>query len=140
MRSFARFLPMLAAGLLAISPAVAQQSSFNIELNNLEPVDGGCRLTFVAQNQTGVNLSRTSYDVAVFDDGGAVSDRLILEFGELPGGKTRVVQFLLNRSCTALSRLLLNGAEECTDESGAASRVCMDALAPSSRVPVSFGS
>jgi len=122
-------------------PVLAQQAgAFNLELNNLETVDGGCRLTFVAQNNTGVELAQTSYDVAVFDETGAVSDRLILEFGHLPEDKTRVVQFLLNRGCGQLSRLLLNEAEECLDAAGQGTRICMDALRASSRSDVMFGS
>lgn len=135
-------LVALAMALLPVAPPVsAQQSSeFRLELNNLEAVDGGCRLTFVAFNATGTDLAQTSYDVAVFDDTGAVSDRLILEFGNLPEDKTRVVQFLLNRSCGQISRLLLNEAEECLDAAGQSSRICMDALSASSRADVLFGS
>ncbi len=126
---------------MASGPALAQQAgTFTLELNNLETVEAGCRLTFVAQNNTGIELTRTSYDVAVFDGTGAVSDRLILEFGHLPESKTRVVQFLLNRSCSDLSRLLLNEAEECLDAAGRDTPICMTALRASSRSNVMFGS
>lgn len=138
---WSRCLALLSASLLAVSPAMAQnEGAFRLELNKLESVDGGCRLTFVAFNGTGVNLEQTSYDVAVFDDTNAVSDRLILEFGTLPENKTRVVQFLLNRACTQISRLLLNEAEECLGADGQSSRICMDALQASSRENVQFGS
>ncbi len=145
MTLWSRLFPVLSAALLAISPtlspALAQSAGeFRLELNNLEAVDGGCRLTFVAFNATGVDLAQTSYDVAVFDDTGAVSDRLILEFGHLPEDKTRVVQFLLNRGCGQISRLLLNDAEECLDAAGQSSRICMQALSASSRSDVMFGS
>ena len=135
-------LVALAMALLPVAPPVSAQQSaeFRLELNNLEAVDGGCRLTFVAFNATGSDLAQTSYDVAVFDDTGAVSDRLILEFGHLPEDKTRVVQFLLNRGCDQISRLLLNEAEECLDAAGQSSRICMDALSASSRADVLFGS
>jgi len=135
-------LVALAVALLPVAaPVSAQQSAeFRLELNNLEAVDGGCRLTFVAFNATGTDLAQTSYDVAVFDDTGAVSDRLILEFGHLPEDKTRVVQFLLNRECSQISRLLLNEAEECLDAAGQSSRICMEALSASSRADVLFGS
>lgn len=145
MRSFST-RPLMTAALLALSlglpaPVAAQSDgSFDLELNNTESVDGGCRLTFVAKNATGTALEQAAYDVAVFDDTGAVSDRLILEFGRLPQDKTRVVQFLLDRDCTQVSRLLLNGAEQCTPDAGGESRICMDALAPSSRTDVQFGS
>jgi hypothetical protein len=130
---------------LALTPAHAQQEAqqedgvFDLELNNTEAVDGGCRLTFVARNGTGTALEQTSYDVAVFDDTGAVSDRLILEFGRLAPDKTRVVQFLLSRGCGQVSRLLLNGAEECVTSDGADARICMDALQGSSRTEIEFG-
>ncbi len=135
-------LPLiLGLALMAPLPALAQEEGvFELELNNLEDVDGGCRLTFVAFNATGSDLAQTSYDVAVFDDTGAVSDRLILEFGTLPEDKTRVVQFLLARSCGQISRLLLNEAEECLDAEGQSSRICMEALNASSRSDVMFGS
>lgn len=145
MTLWSRFHTILSAACLALftvlSPAAAQDSGeFRLELNNLESVDDSCRLTFVAFNATGVDLAQTSYDVAVFDDTGAVSDRLILEFGHLPEDKTRVVQFLLNRGCDQISRLLLNEAEECLDEAGQSSRICMEALNASSRADVQFGS
>lgn len=142
---WSRCLVTLGAALLVLapglSPASAQEAGeFRLELNNLEAVDGACRLTFVAFNATGIDLAQTSYDVAVFDASGAVSDRLILEFGHLPEDKTRVVQFLLNRDCGQISRLLLNEAEECLDGSGQSSRICMQALSASSRSDVEFGS
>ena len=143
MNPWSRCLVTLSAALLALqsAPVSAQDAGgFQLELNNLEPVDGGCRLTFVAFNATGVDLAQTSYDVAVFDDSGAVSDRLILEFGHLPEDKTRVVQFLLSRGCDQISRLLLNEAEECLDAGGQSSRICMEALNASSRSDVLFGS
>lgn len=138
-------LALLGAAILAVSPALtpahAQQENgvFDLELNNTEAVEDGCRLTFVARNGTGTALEQTSYDVAVFDDTGAVSDRLILEFGRLAPDKTRVVQFLLSRGCGQVSRLLLNGAEECVTSDGADSRICMDALQGSSRTEIEFG-
>jgi hypothetical protein len=76
----------------------------------------------------------------VFDETGAVSERLILEFGRLVPDKTRVVQFLLNRGCGQVTRLLLNDAEDCVTADGADSRICMDALEGSSRTDIAFGS
>lgn len=137
--------PLFMAAALALAqilpaPLVAQQAgAFTLELNNTEAVEGGCRLTFVAQNGTDTALDQTSYDVAVFDETGAVSDRLILEFGRLSPDKTRVVQFLLGRGCGQVSRLLLNDAEDCVTSAGEKSRICMDALTASSRTDIAFG-
>ena len=131
----------LCALALAVPPAQAQSPSFGLELNTLEDVDGDCRLTFVALNATGVALEATAYEVVVFDEGGAVSDRLILEFGRLPEDKTRVVQFLLDRPCSRMSRLLLNDADQCVNAVGQEVPVCLDLLVTSSRVDaVQFGS
>lgn len=122
-----------------VTPAAAQTGSFELELNNLEDIDSACRLTFLANNTTGVALDQTSYEVVVFDETGAVSQRLILEFGRLPEGKTKVVQFLLDRGCNRISRLLLNDVEECIATGGEAVPYCLDGLVTSSRVDVMFG-
>ena len=129
----------VAALALAPVPAAAQSGNFGLELNNLEDIDGGCRLTFLANNATGVALEQTSYEVVVFDAAGTVSQRLILEFGRLPEDKTKVVQFLLDRSCDQISRLLLNDVEECIGADGSAVPYCLDALVTTSRVDVQFG-
>lgn len=138
-----RSLSIAAAALLALAPlagpARAQAGSFALELNNLEDIDGACRLTFVANNTTGVALEQTSYEVVVFDETGAVSQRLILEFGQLPVDKTKVVQFLLDRGCDRISRLLLNDVEECIAVDSGPVPYCLDGLVPSSRVDVMFG-
>ncbi len=131
-----------ALGLAALlpTPVLAQDLRFGLELNNLEEVEGECRVTFVAHNATGVALDEAAYDVVVFDETGTVAQRLILEFGRLPDDKTRVVQFLLDRDCNRMSRLLLNGAEECRNEVGQNVPHCIDMLVTSSRVDVQFGS
>lgn len=135
---------LVLAGLIALpllsAPLAAETQRFDLELNTVEDVDGDCRITFVAHNATGVPLSATAYDVVVFDETGVVAERLILEFGQLPDDKTRVVQFLLDRGCERMSRLLLNGAEECRNEVGQSVSHCLDMLVTSSRVAVQFGS
>jgi hypothetical protein len=78
--------------------------------------------------------------VAAFDGKGVVSAILVLEFGELPLNKTRVVQFDLPRmSCTDLSRILVNGQDQCKAAEGDQD-VCMKALSASSRIAnIPFG-
>ena len=127
-----------AASLLA-PMAEAQEADFALELNSATEVNGGCRLTYVANNNTGVGLEKTSYEVAVFDQDGIVSRLLILEFGKLPVGKTKVVQFdLAEQPCDGISRLLVNSAAECTTADGLFDR-CMDDLVTSSRTDIEFG-
>lgn len=132
-------LALAAASSLAASPGIAQEARFGLELNSLKPADAGCRLTYVAQNATGADLEAISFEVAVFDSEGTVSRLLILEFGALTDGKTKVVQFdLAGQSCEDVSRLLVNGVAECTAAEGEAPD-CLGALAPTSRTEVGFG-
>ena len=128
----------LGAGALA-GPASAQQSGFELELNTLRPTESGCRLTYVARNATGSDVDAASFEVAVFDGEGAVNRLLILEFGKLRDGRTKVVQFdLANQPCDDISRLLVNAAAECAI-AGSDGADCLDLLVPSSRTEVAFG-
>lgn len=127
-----------AATLLA-TPVIAQSGNFGLELNNARGVGEGCRLTYVATNNTGVELNKTSYEVAVFDQDGVVSRLLILEFGQLLNGKTKVVQFdIADKPCDTISRLLVNSVAECVAADGTAPN-CMDGLVTSSRGEIQFG-
>lgn len=130
----------LALGLVPAGTAIAQSGNFELELNSATDVPEGCRLTFVATNNTNVALTRTAYEVAAFNPEGVVSGLLVFEFGEMPAGKTRVVQFDVPQlACNALSRLLVNGQDACEAAEGPQS-VCMKALSASSRVQsIPFG-
>lgn len=114
--------------------ALAQSGNFEIELNSAADVDGACRLTFVATNNTGTALTQAAYEVAAFDAAGVVSQLLVLEFGELPSAKTRVVQFdLPGAKCEGISRLLVNGQDTCQAADGPKD-ICVKALSASSRI------
>lgn len=119
----------------AFAPAAfAQTGNFELELNTSTDVDGACRLTFVATNNTGMALTKTAYEVAAFNAEGVVSEILVLEFGELPLSKTRVVQFDLPAiKCADLSRILVNSADTCESAEGPQD-ICMKALSASSRI------
>ena len=61
----------LAAILLACTVHAAAQEggeppSLSIELNGLAPAEGACRLTFVAANRLGEDITRAAYEVALF--------------------------------------------------------------------------
>lgn len=142
------FAALLSATLLpaALVPAAAPAQDaagggrFDLQLNTVEDIGETCRLTYVARNDTGVALEATAYDVVVFDAGGAVTSRLILEFGRLPEGKTKVVQFdIAGGGCANISRLLLNDVEQCETAAGPVTS-CLDALETSSRIDaIEFG-
>ena len=133
----------LAALSLSLSTATAQETSpqLLLELNNAAPTDaGGCRLTYVATNQSETALSDAAYRVGVFDSGGVVRAILVLGFGALPSGKTRIVLFdLAGQGCTDISRIVVDSPDVCLQEDGSASDFCMSGLATASRTDIQFG-
>ncbi len=128
---------------LGLSTAQAQDASpeLLLELNNAAPTEqGGCRLTYVATNQSETALSDTAYRVGVFDSGGVVRAILVLGFGALPSGKTRIVLFdLAGQSCTDISRIVVDSQDACLLEDGSASDICMTGLSTASRTDIQFG-
>lgn len=117
----------------------AQEKSFSLELNSAKDNEAGCRLTFVAVNNTGVVLDETKYEVVLFDKDGAVSLFLALPFGKLTNGKTRVLEFVMSKQkCDNISRVLVNEVSVCM-ASGKSSTVCIDNLKTSSRINIKFG-
>lgn len=132
----------IAAGLPMATPAAAQTNGpqLSIELNNARDANNGCRLTYVALNGTGAVIEKTSYEIVVFDSDDRVQQFLILEFGRLPTGKTKVVEFdFANRECNDISRILVNDVSECETEAGASANLCMDSLRTSTRTSIGFG-
>ena len=130
----ALFHALLCTVALGVTPALAQTGNFELELNTSADVEGACRLTFVATNNSGQALTKTAYEVAAFNADGVVSQILVLEFGALPLAKTRVVQFDLPAiKCSDLSRLLVNSADTCETAAGPQD-ICMKALSASSRI------
>lgn len=138
-----RHMMQAAVGLflaLGICPASAQTGNFELELNTFLDIPDGCRLTFVATNNTGIELTQAAFEVAAFNAEGVVQSLLVLEFGGLPLGKTRVVQFdLPQMKCEGLSRLLVNGQDAC-DSADGKHDVCLKSLSASSRIQsIPFG-
>ncbi|OCX61446.1 hypothetical protein BFP70_15615 [Thioclava sp. SK-1] len=143
------FAPLgLLAILCAPTSATAQETvpaglpTFALELNAAtDTQDGACRLTYVATNTGDIGYDRTAYEIAVFDGAGIVDRLLVLEFGALPAGKTKVVQFDLSDSpCDDISRIVVNTAAAClpagTQEQ---TTVCLEDLDARSRTAIQFG-
>ena len=123
----------------AQSATPTPEKNFTLELNSARDNENGCRLTYVAFNGSSTPLDKTAYEVVVFDQDGGVSQFLILEFGKLPTGKTKVVQFdLKDKKCADISRLLINDVSEC-EAGGATVPICLDALQTTSRTNIGFG-
>lgn len=142
-RQIKSYVTAAAVSLLLVSPVFAQNAAtdFFLELNSAADTEtGDCRLTYVATNRTGTDLSQASYEVAVFNGGGIVSRILVLAFGALPEGKTRVVQFdIAGQSCADTSRIVVNDVAECTPTDGSAGDFCLSALTTATRAPIQFG-
>lgn len=111
--SFAMVLP-LATGGLALAQQGTTAPALNLELNGAEPSDKGCRLTFVVNNALGAELSKAAFEIALFNEAGVVDRLTVLDFKELPAGKTKVTRFDLPRTdCGKISRVLVNHATQC---------------------------
>ncbi len=127
---------------LALAPAAAQDSTaFELDLNGAEETDaGGCRLTYVATNLSDLAFERTAFQVGLFNAEGAVTRLLVLEFGALVAGKTKILQFEIAGSpCASISRIVVNDVAACTLADGTASDFCLSRLVATSRTAIQFG-
>lgn len=125
----------------SIGVAQAQDASpaLSLELNGAQPSEKGCRLTFVVNNNLGASLSKAAFEIALFNDAGVVDRLTVLDFKDLPEGKTKVSRFdLSGLDCAKLSRVLVNSATECTGE-GIEPSACLGQLKTQTRTTISFG-
>jgi len=137
----------LTFGILSLVSPIASfaqepASQFTLELNAAAETEaGGCRLTYVASNRSDLALGRTAYEVAVFDAEGVVQRLLVLEFGALVSGKTKVLQFdLAGSPCATISRIVVNDVAACTlADTAEPTDVCLNGLGASSRTAIQFG-
>ncbi|MGE0501847.1 MAG: hypothetical protein AB7I79_12945 [Rhizobiaceae bacterium] len=136
-----------AASALALPPsawgtASAQETAsaaLRLELNALQPFEKGCRLTFVVENRLGGDLQRAAFELALFDSSGVVDRLTVLDFRDMPEGKTKVSRFDLSGvDCAGVSRVLVNHANECQGE-GIAPEACMRQLETSTKTQIVFG-
>ena len=140
---------ILTAALLASAPvfgAAAQEAEgsssapvLSVELNALQSTDKGCRFTFVVANQLGGALESAAFELVLFDKAGMVSRLTIVDFKDLPAGKTKVRQFDFSGvDCASLGRVLVNDATECKG-SGIDARACIHNLKTETRTDTAFG-
>jgi hypothetical protein len=141
MMKFSRLLSLtVLTALSTAAPALGQDAAttgtLSIEINDLTPSDKGCKLTFVAANALPQSLSKASFEFVLFDEKGLVERMAVLDFRDLPAGKTKVRQFdLPGTKCEAVKSLLINDAPVCAGE-GVAKDACMKALKTGSKSPV----
>jgi hypothetical protein len=124
------------------APAAATQAAtspgITVELNRLEDVDTGCRLSFVFTNSLPVAVDGLAIEAVLFDADGRVDRFLLLKARPLPKGKTRVQQFDVGQaSCAGIGRVLLNDVTACAGE-GLDASACLEAVRPASRAAIPF--
>lgn len=133
MACLSRFVFSTAAMVLSLAgTAVAQEATaaggLTVELNEIAPSAKGCKLTFVAGNGLEQSLSKVSFEFVLFDQKGLVERMAVLDFRDLPAGKTKVRQFdLPGTKCEAVKSLLINDAPACVGE-GVDKGACMTGL------------
>ncbi|PST22371.1 hypothetical protein C7U60_14255 [Mesorhizobium plurifarium] len=135
-----RFAVAASAVLVTAGAAGAQDAAepagLSIELNEIAPSEKGCKLTFVAGNALAQSFSKVSFEFVLFDDKGLVERMAVLDFRDLPAGKTKVRQFdLPGTKCEAVKSLLINDAPACIGE-GIDKGACMTGLKTGSRSAV----
>ncbi|MFA6156519.1 hypothetical protein [Mesorhizobium sp.] len=138
-----RLLTSALAMSLAVASARAQEpapiAALSLELNAAQPSDKGCRLTFVVNNDLGADLSKAAFEIALFNEAGIVDRLTVLDFKELPAGKTKVTRFdLAGTECGKVSRVLINSATECAG-TGIEPSACMHKLRTGTRTGIAFG-
>jgi hypothetical protein len=138
-----RLLTSTLAVSLVVAPAWAQEPApvptLNLELNAAQPSDKGCRLTFVVNNALGADLSEAAFEIVLFNEAGIVDRLTVLDFKDLPAGKTKVARFdLAGSDCTRISRLLVNSAADCTG-AGVEPTACLRNLKTDTRTGIAFG-
>lgn len=133
----------ICAAALALGPASAQEAkapALSLELNALQPSERGCRFTFVVANQLQSDITRAAFELVLFDKNGLVERLTVVDFMDLPQGKTKVRQFDFNGTkCEDVGRVLVNNATECTGE-GVDASTCIRELETKSLGDVTFGS
>jgi hypothetical protein len=124
----------LSCGLATGAAAQTADGPITIELNAAADIEGTCRLTYVVTNGTTTDLTQAAWEVAIHDAGGTVTQLWVLDFGSLPQGRTRVVQFdLADQPCQGLSRISVNDAVDCQSAEGAL-EICREKQTLTSRV------
>ncbi len=133
------FLSLLVAA--APMPALSQStedatSRVLLELNAVQNVGEACRLTFVANNETGAAIEKAVFETVIFDTSGSVVSLSLFDFRDLPANRLRVRQFdLPGMVCENVGRALINGANSCIVE-GSQSEICDQSLELRSRLDV----
>ena len=133
---------VLLASSAVLPQAQAQETApaLAVELNALQPIENGCRFTFVTTNNLGGELANAAFELVLFDKAGMVSRMTIVDFKDLPQGKTKVRQFDFSGvDCANVGRVLVNDATQCVGD-GIEPGACIRNLKTETRTETVFGS
>lgn len=135
---------LVAVALLASAGTAGAQSALPspalvLELNAAQPSDKGCRFTFVVTNNLDAELSKAAFEIALFNEAGVVDRLTVLDFKDLPAGKTKVTRFdLPGTECAKISRVLINHATDCVGP-GVEPSACLKSLRTATKSGIAFG-
>ena len=134
-------LPVAFGGVSAgAQPADAAATEITLELNALQPTDRGCRFTFLVSNDLDKEISQVAFELALFTKAGMISRLTIVDFKDLPVGKTKVRQFdFPGVDCADIGRVLVNNATQCAGDRVEAD-TCIRHLNTRTGTEVVFGS
>lgn len=132
----AALLSVLALMAPLAPPAAAEQAPLRIELNRLEPREGGtCRVWLVLNNIGADAVDPLRLDLVLFGRDGVIARRLAVDLGPLPAGRTQARIFdLAGQGCEGIGSVLLNDVLACNGTEPAARSACMDRTVLASRV------
>ena len=132
------FLFTLLSMLGSDGPA-AQERKIDLEFNDLQQSDAGCRAVFVLRNALGKSLDQLTLRVVAFDSESHANLFLSLDVGAMPASKTRVLRFDLGDGikCGDVSRLVLDDVIDCKGGDMDPPK-CLAAVSLSSRAGVPF--
>jgi hypothetical protein len=130
-------LPLIAAliGTSGQVRAEAPAAPLRLELNRLEPREGGaCRVWMVLQNG-GAALDQLRLDLVLFGRDGVVARRVAVDVGPLPSGRTQARIFdLAGQPCERIGSVLLNDVLVCDGTEDTARAACIARTTLASRV------
>ncbi|WP_425049727.1 hypothetical protein [Psychromarinibacter sp. S121] len=130
-----------ASGALAVQ-AQAQDAepetapALKVELNSATPLEGACRLTFMATNGLGVDVAKLVLETVLLTTDGVVDRLTLFDLQTLPANRPRVRQFdVAGLDCGKLGQVLINGVQACDGE-GLDPATCTNELDLSTRADI----
>jgi hypothetical protein len=124
--------------LASLVSAQAYGATVGVELNRLDARDSGCGVQMVVTNSTTKAFTDFALDLVVFDKGGQISRRTVLDVAPVRASKTTVYAFdLKDLQCDAVGSVLLNDVVDCAQSAGPVAN-CVDDVSVTSVAKVPF--